>query len=350
MVGTLFACKEGSESEEIINSSDKFVIGFSNVSTRAIINNDDALKNSNKGFSVFCKINAGQTYSAGDASAYFTGESVSWNSTETAWQYAPQKYWIPNYTYRFCAYYPTTEGVTIEGDYTSTLSLKGYKVDPDYSKQGDLMISDVPERTTPASITEVPAAVPLSFRHLLTNIRFSVAKSEGTTNAIVVTNVLLSNVKNTSTFTMTSTNSGNSWSAGEWSAPTGSVTYNSRALSKEAAVASYNSSASQWEWTTEDGIVWDGFVVIPQTVNKTGVANADKVSVTIEYSSTPQGGTATVRRVTSDLPISDAGQVWQMNKRVTYRLMINEDNVIKFGKPSVESWGTAQASGTIIIK
>lgn len=350
MVGTLFACKEGSESEEIINSSDKFAIGFNNVSTRAIINNDDALKNGNKGFSVFCKINAGQTYSAASASEYFTGESVSWNSADEAWQYTPQKYWIPNYTYRFCAYYPTTEGVTIEGDYTTTLSLKGYKVDPDYSKQGDLMISDVRECKTPELISETPSAVQLSFRHLLTNIRFSVAKSEGTTSDIVVTNVLLSNVKNTSIFTMTSTDSGNSWSVGEWTAPTGSVTYNSRAVSKEVPVATYNSTTSQWEWDTEDGIVWDGFVAIPQTINKKGVANADKVSVTVEYSSTPEGGTATVRRVTSDLPISDAGQVWQMNKRVTYRLMINEDNVIKFGKPSVESWGTAQASGTIIIK
>ena len=325
--------------------SDEWIQG-----TRALANSATDLQA--KPFCVLGKYSTGDTYAA--TNTVFDNQEVSYTDA-SGWDYNPKKNWEKSSTYRFCAYWPKTDGATLTGDMNSTIRIENFRVDPEYSRQGDLCISDVKEQVitdNPREMSEttngnfVNEGIPFRFRHLLSNVRFAVAKTYGTQSTVVVTNVRLSNVKNTATFTMTSSNNGTDWNTGSWTQPTGSVVYNSGVVSQGVAVATYNSTTTEWEWDS-DGLVWEGFVAIPQTVNPTGAADADKVSVTIEYSSTPDSGTATVRRVTAELP---ADQVWQMNKRITYKVRINEDNTIKFGKPMVESWGTAQASGTIIIK
>lgn len=323
--------------------------------TRALANNATDLQA--KPFVVLGKYSSGATYNAAAASTVFNNQGVSYDATD-GWTYEPLQSWQRSSTYRFCAFWPKTDDVTLTGDLNSTLSIENFKVDADLSKQADLCISNVVQQKiddNPRAMSEtegnkVHDGIALNFRHLLCNVRFSVAKTKGTEAAIKVTNVRIYNVKNTSTFTTTSTDNGSNWSTGTWTQPTGSIVYNSGTISRDVAVAETNATTHEYEWTTADGMIGNGFVVIPQTVNQTGVASADKVYVIVEYSSTPTNGTATVRRITADLPISDGGQVWPMNKRVTYKMLINEDNTIKFGKPTIEPWGTAQASGTIIIK
>ena len=334
--------------------SDQWQLG-----TRSLANNEDDIKA--KPFVVLGKYSAGDTYKATALSPVFDNQPITFTA-ETGWDYSPKQFWTRSSTHRFCAYWPQTAGTTISGDLYSTISINNFSVAPDLASQGDLLLSNVREQfvdSNPRQMSEqagymVHNGIALQFRHLLTNIRFSVAKTKTNTADVKVTNVRIYNVKNTSTFTTTSTD-GITWSPGTWQQPTGSVVYNSGTISKDVAVANFNDETTAWEWNASEtaqnnGLLGDGFVVIPQTINQTGVTAADKVYVTIEYSSTPTGGSATVRRVTADFPISDAGQVWQMYKRITYKLLINEDNFIKFGKPSVESWGTAQTSGTIIIK
>ena len=333
--------------------SDQWQLG-----SKALVSSENELQK--KSFVVLGKYSAGDSYDPANASTVFNNQEVSYGTG--GWDYSPKQFWTRSSTHRFCAYWPQTAGTTISGDLYTTISINNFSVAPDLASQGDLLLSNVSEQTVdayPRQMSEqagnmVHDGIDLQFRHLLTNIRFSVAKTSTNTADVKVTNVRIYNVKNTSTFTTTSSN-GSTWSTGTWQQPTGSVVYNSGTISKDVAVANFNDETTAWEWNASEtaqnnGLLGDGFVVIPQTINQTGVTAADKVYVTIEYSSTPTGGSATVRRVTADFPISDAGQVWQMYKRITYKLLINEDNFIKFGKPSVESWGTAQTSGTIIIK
>lgn len=324
--------------------------------TRTLANTEADLQA--KPFSVLGKYSAGESYNAANLTTIFDNQQVSYTSTD-GWDYNPKQSWQRSSTHRFCAYWPMLTGVTLDGDLNSTLTLTGFKVETEYTRQSDLMISEVVEQVTTdnvrqmteesASANMVRDGISLKFRHLLCNIRFSVAKTVGTEATITVTGVKMVNVKNAATLTATSSNDGEDW-ADSWSAPTGAVTYNSGSISKVVPSATYNSTTEQWEWTVANGVTFDGFLVIPQTINQTGVTAADKVSLIVYYTSVSSSEGSVARNVAVDFPISDAGQVWQANKRVTYTLVINEDNAIKFGKPTVESWGTAQASGTIIIK
>lgn len=323
--------------------------------TRTLANSTSDLQA--KPFVVLGKYSSGDTYNTGALQTVFDNQEVSFDGVD--WSYSPTKNWEKSSTYRFCAFWPMQTDTALDGDLSSTLTLTGFKVEPEYARQSDLMISKVEKQVTTDNVRQmteesaepnmVRDGISLKFRHLLCNIRFSVAKTVGTEATITVTGVKMVNVKNAATLTATSSNDGEDW-ADSWSAPTGAVTYNSGSISKVVPSATYNSTTEQWEWTVANGVTFDGFLVIPQTINQTGVTAADKVSLIVYYTSVSSSEGSVARNVAVDFPISDAGQVWQANKRVTYTLVINEDNAIKFGKPTVESWGTAQASGTIIIK
>lgn len=308
--------------------SDEWIQG-----TRTLANSDNDLQA--KPFCVLGKYSAGDTYAA--TNTVFDNQEVSYTDA-SGWDYNPKKNWEKSSTYRFCAYWPSTAGVTLSGDMETGLTIEGYSVAQEYANQVDLLLSNVVQVTTGADPRNDPEpmvtnGITLNFHHLLCNINFSIQKSRGTQADIKVTNIRMGNVKNTGTFTQsTFTNLSTNWNTGTWSNVSGRSNYNSGSISQDITT----------DYSTISN--WGGFVAIPQSIG------SDEVTLTVEYSSTPQGGTATVRRVDLTLPASTIETAWQMNKRITYKLEINEDNSIKFGKPTVESWGTAQASGTIIIK
>lgn len=292
-----------------------------------------------KSFAVLGKYSSGDSYNASALSTVFDNQEVHYDTSSepAAWVYEPIQRWNRNSTYRFCAYWPKADGVTLDGDMNSEVTLSNFTVAAQAANQVDLLISDTvavkvgnPRTMSETGGNKVHDGIPFRFHHILCYLQFKVKKSDTTPNSITITGLRLSGVKNSGAFSMT----GAGWTTGSWTA----------SGSGNMSLVGHNEDVIK---DSGDGVsIVDeknnsvGFIVIPQTPAGTEI-------LTIEYISTPNGGLPATKRAEFNIPTSTA---WQINKKITYQLAIDEHNNIIFGTPTVDDWGTAEASGTIIIK
>lgn len=301
--------------------SDEWIQG-----TRALANSATDLEA--KSFCVLGKYSAGAPYDASALQTVFDNQEVSYTDA-SGWDYNPKKNWEKSSTYRFCAYWPKTAGMTLTGNLDGTIRLAGFVGENVAANHTDLMLSSVaqqiidndPRQMSETSDNMVHDGVSLTFHHLLCNVKVAV-KKEGETE-IHVTSVQLVNIPNRGDF---STNY-NDWNSG---IPNGTWTVDTYEETE------YNSGTTNVELSTSYQTIPGDFLVIPQTVN------TDRMKIRVAFTSNGQ-------RKSYEVPLPGTPQ-WQMFKKITYQLTIDENEYIKFGTPIVESWGTAQASGTIIIK
>lgn len=282
-------------------------------------------------FTVAAKRCSGSTWNAGTAVNVFRATSGLQNVTTDgtgACTYTPVEYWKPNTTYRFRAVSPMAPDLVhytdgLDGNATIT----NFTVSASAASQNDLLLSDLSTATTSSPIGD-PAPVALTFRHLLCKVRVQIIEDANEpdynpgSDEFTVTKVTLSGLPDRGTYTGTST--GGSWNT-------------DAALSLSCISNSEHVAPTAFTDPTAD--IWsDGLKLIPMTVT-------NQVNLVLDYKFTHLGNTSN-KTVTIPIPAI----TWEAGKQYTYQLSLSEDPYIYFGKISVDSWGTTQASGTVIIK
>ena len=195
--------------EEVVEMAQKEAIGFDNAfvnnSTRSVI---DPSYTNDKLFSDFA-VNGfvNQTVLFEDLRVYT--EATAPITTAATWKYDNVQYWIPDALYSFCALAPNTNGgwsnLTATVGTTLSEGTKTITTSFDFTNNGttDLLYDE-------AACVEGKAsgntAVPFTFRHLLSKVKFSFENKYNATNsAIKVTGIKITNAHQTAKAELTST-------------------------------------------------------------------------------------------------------------------------------------------------
>lgn len=192
--------------DETVEMAQQKAIGFSNAfvsnGTRSV--NDPSFTNDKanlEDFAVFGFTQNGQIFT--NTKVYKGGDA------STGWSYDQLQYWVPGNTYTFGAIAPYSEGANVSG-----AKIDGTKVGMTvaFTNNGttDLL------HAAPAQVTDVTAdyetPVPLTFAHQLSKVKFSFENGVGAGYNVKVTNVKITDAKQTGTLTIAN-NAENVWSA-----------------------------------------------------------------------------------------------------------------------------------------
>lgn len=248
----------------------------------------------------------------------FNGTTVSYNENSAQhWTYSPLQSWVLYNSYDFYALYPDTlSGAGYNNAGQLSFDRLDIRQSGEYSTDHALDVMHahhaVAVETTP------PDRVLLTFGHLLTNVNISLQMDGSNVgDEMIVTNILLSGM-----------NCVASMQAGAW-----------------------NTSEPSYLWdmldtpqTMEAGNPKSCFadvLMIPQTLTE------GQVTLYVVYSYKQENSSATTTKILqTTLP---AGE-WVSGEKINYTGTVKVDNTIVFDTPQVESWGTEQVGGTIIIK
>lgn len=306
--------------------------------TKAMVSQESEMRGS--GITVLGAHTAGTSFDeTATPSVDFDGSiSLSYSSGEGGWTYSDKRFWTPNSSYRFRAYWPAADGITFSDDYVTTLTLANFTTVADPANQPDLMLSQFRERkTVNFSDPDEYAPVPLMFEHLLCNVNVSVKLAEeSSTLTFVVNQVSLNNIKSKGTYvldysTATSDSEVNPLS-GTWSA-TGTELRCSASLDE---TLTWNNGAAV------PVKVWDeGLLLIPQDLSG--------LTLTVYYTIRQTGKKDQEKSATLALP-TQAAYAWRPATKLTYNVSLKRDDKITFSLPSVEEWGPSSPAGTILIK
>ena len=286
----LQACnKEKAEPEEAA-----YPILFGSYDTRSTANLDN-LKND--GFKVYA-------YLEGNTGNNTTFDRVvTYNSTQNVWSYEGLQYWIPETSYWFKAFYPST---LTAGTYniSNTTSAQNYTITGlDITKQEDVMVASASTSVPTGALSPATGSVVyLQFQHIMSNVTIKV-KSQ--VDGVTIQKITLGGVATNATY------NGSVWN----SSNTTSIVYNTpTTLIKGADYVDVTSG---------------GILVIPeQATNKQLTVVANKT-----YNVTIPAGT------------------WESGKKYTYTLLIKQDDIVFVDNaPYVEVWDSENATGSVIIK
>ncbi len=279
-------------------------------------------------FAVTAKRCQGNSWNAASAVDVFkTGVQAVTVDGTGACSYSPVEYWKPGNSYRFRAVSPISEGVVnctdnLNGD----VVISDFTVNPSTDYQKDLLLSDLVSVSTPTPLGE-PAAVALTFRHLLTNVRVQIIEDtifyEGG-DVFNITSVKLTGLYGKATYT-------GDFDSGNWSIdPSASLSCGVNFTNHIAPDSYSDTSADIWA---------GGLKLIPMTVS-------NQVNLVLDYTVSHNGGEPAPKNVVIPIP----SITWEAGKIYTYQLALSEDLYIHFGNITVESWGSTQSSGTVIIR
>ena len=321
----LSACSKNETVEVAGNQAIKFGNAFVNNSTRAVsasITEDNFAKfyvfgdyeNSGTWVDVFNNVEVTGTNAGGD--------NEQWTPTQEA-------YWQANKSYNFGAYANGTaqakpeSGVSFNPG-TYTLNFTGYE-----AGENDLVAAVATNQSWNGTDAEGPL-VPLTFKHLLSKVRFTF-----TTKAVDTYTIKVSDL----TFTATKTGASckyNGTIIEKWSGTSAAYEYDD--------IADYALSASEIEDGAEN---FTEMFVIPQ-------ANED---LTVEFTVSVYDGSSSEtalyeKNFTASLEYGENSKEWQPGYSYNYKAMINPDDVadenkapvILFTVTSVEGWTEADAT------
>lgn len=252
---------------------------------------------------------------------YEGGTEPVFNGTEIVFgtnnNYTTDKYWTYN-TYNFYAVYPkgTTATYNVANN---TFTINNYNV----KNTEDLLCASA-THTYPDN----GSTVSLGFKHLLTNLSVSFQKSaDNKDDEIIVTGVHLIGMNTQGNYTRTT--STEAWT--DFQEP-------------------FYISVSDLSVTVNEKptLCASDMLVMPQPITENSVA----FYITYTYSQQGSSVVAQSKSLTTYLPadISVDNPTWVIGKKVNYIGTIHVDKYIEFSTPKVETWGSEQAGGTIIIK
>ena len=314
-------------------------IGFGNVTTRAVDSADDIDE-----FPVWaCMADPSADYYA----PILTEERV-YKGSEGEWTYDNTRLWVDNSHFFFFSVFSDVE------DYPRFTE---YKFDP--QENGSQYIVYALDYVTPetadfdilaafnytnTSVQGYSKTVPMQFTHLLTKFNIKVEQdfNKSPDFDYYIKKVTLSGVKSEGSYLAMPRVDGlySGWSFGD--EPTFATFEKSfvdapvRLRNTDPNVANKKVVLTVFEE--------DGLLLIPQEI----AANTIRLRIDYYYDvDTSDSDMGVERYVEVYLPTSP---LWEPNKIITYKLAISEQTDIKFLAPTIESWGSPQTGGTIIIK
>ena len=310
----MMSCTTSQLEEEFPQKEEQTAIGFNaKVNSRALADIDDVQSN---GFAV---------WGGYDGANVFSGTHVTMDDT---WGYETAKYWVLNKEYTFFATYPHTANVTATNG--------TYKLDVETPAAADLDILTA-SAYTDTNVSNFNPEVALQFTHLMTRINIKVGQ-DFTTNEnddFTVTKVTLTGVKPNGVYQVT--NAGTTFTA-TWTMENATTSFG-RIFSIEEQKTIRNQTGQILSVWGEEGIL-----LIPQAITSASVkVRIDYLFNIYQSEDEPEEG-----YVEAFLPAS--ADLWQSGKMITYSTTISKENNISFLTPTIESWGTPQTGGTIIIK
>lgn len=330
------------EKEVDLPTVEKNPIDFGEVETRAAVNSVDDIKKSKSGFGVF-------GYVSGVVDPLLTNEKVYWKDNE--WHYDNTRYWIPDHTFHFFAYYPYDD----ETDATEPISNVVVNGDGEVGYQLSFVTPEAADfdlLSAYASVdtgdAEFNAANPvqIQFSHEMVNVNLKIWRDgvKHQNDKIRVKEVALSNVTWSGTLTKTSGGS-TSWTN----------TTRKPLLAGTVAVPETEIGAAI---KTSDGITsgpgadpctpfgTNGILLIPATIS-----GVNAVSLSIVYELQLQGADEDTWSEYSH-NITLPATTWKAGTQITYNVLLSNivDITFYYISTSVASWGTPQVGGTIIIK
>ena len=300
-------------------------IRFGKVSTRAVVNDASQITE----FAVFAEQNLGQddTPEALEWISLLDGERVYADGDE--YTYDNTRYWVDKRTFFFFGVYPYETAVTrteeTSGDGTKII----YNMPITVSQAADVdyMTAHTAERTD----SNIPGEVGLQFSHKLSKIGFKVKKSSlNASNIITIKEIGLGGVSRSGSYTMTHE------PQGSWSENLSSAAENRNVRRRNLDI----------EVTTEgiDVLESDGLLIVPQQL----VSGQASINISYQYK---QSSDSEVENLTFEAYIpTDQVEKWEAGMSYTYTLTLEKDDKIYISTPTVESWGSPQSGGIIIIK
>lgn len=231
-----------------------------------------------------------------------------------SWGYGTDlKYWIPNKHYQFSAFAP-------EDAVTSPTTSDGFLT---FSYTSDLNGNTEQKDLIYAAHTQTGARtgnenIQFRFKHLLSMIKFSFTTDMAAGVNVSVSDLTISGVNTTATFTGNGKTDATSF-GGSWSAATGAQ--------GEVAIPGIVNDASITVTAGQETIP---FVVIPQTIGT--------VTVKFKVSANGNGVDIQNKEISATIPTGD----WEMGHRYNYSATISGDKLdlepIVFGEPTVDVW------------
>ena len=270
------------------------------------------------------------------------------DDAHTNWVYDNTRYWFENYHFYFIASYPYNKNGSGIGSFQKLeavldqTKITYYSLDVDTYDESTFNHTGVDMLTASAYVntsSEWSRTVTLNMHHLLTKVNFKISQDmrEGVGDPIndyYITKVALSGITTNGEYIVLPNGDHISQN---WNLENANNYSYEKAYDGSQTLRSLG-EVSVWGDNGEGGLL-----LIPQTIPN------DKVKIRVEYLYKLQDSEEQKPGfVEASLPASD--DLWQSGKRITYRLAIAKPTNIRFLTPTVESWGTPQTGGTIIIK
>lgn len=260
-------------------------------------------------------------YTKGEAAAQiFNNVAVSKAPGSSSWTYTGGlRPWIAGADYVFAAYAPaaaiTDPEINVNSD--GYLTLADYSV---FNNQHDLIYA---AQTATGQAAGSNTTVQFTFNHLLSIVNFTFASSFGDADTkVAISNVTVSGVPSTATFTANNSVTASGNIGGSWGAASNNKDYT-------LTIAPI---------TTAEGKSSDNIVVIPQSVP------AVTVSFTVNVTNAAGESLVTDKTFTSTIPTTPVA-AWEPGYKYNYVATITPASVnldyIQFNVASVEAWKDA---------
>lgn len=353
---SLLSCTEKEVTTILPNEGPK--IEFDNLLTKAVNTKEDidefgvsiALSNEASGADYVSLLDNEQVYQVE-------------NSNPIQWKYKNTRYWIENSHFYFVASYPYGQNENepgylqeLEEEHEGikrigySLNVNTYNIEAKTHNGVDILTASKYVSTT----GEWEKTVNLNFRHMLTKINVKISQnlsleSGDPNNDYYITKVSISGINTSGQYYMIP---GNGQIDCYWALDNANNYSFEKTFSGDQTLKSQG-VISVWGYEGDENGN-GGLLLIPQEIPLNSVKI--RVEYLYQYSQQenqddPTGGNQQEKKpgyIETYLPASP--DLWQSNKRITYRLSIAKPTKINFLAPTIESWGTPQTGGTIIIK
>lgn len=321
-------------------ASNQSPIVFGDVETRAVVEPVESMKKTG-GFGVF-------GYVSDVTDPLFDNVNVTWDADKSVWTYRDPKYWIPSHIHHFFAYYPYSAATTADSGVSGVQALddnSGFKLNFTTPETADCdLLTAYTTEDTGADNFNASKSVSLAFTHALVNVNLNIWRdgAKHKNGQMRVKGVALSNVTWSGTVTNT-TGGSTSWAD----------------LSKKSLLIgnSVNTGNIIGAAETENGRLNkngtpcvpfgdDGLLLIPVTIS-----GANEVTLTIAYELKRQGALDDVWEEYI-IDITLPAMTWKAGTKLTYDVLLSNTVNVTFYYigTTIDSWGTPQVGGTIIIK
>lgn len=313
--------------DETVEMAQPSAIGFSNAfvnnGTRSIVD-PSFTKETLGNFAVYGFTQNGQI---------FDGTTVTSTDQGVTWTYSPLQYWVADNTYTFGAIAPASVAVSDEkvenGKVTMTVA--------SFTNDGkvDLLHAAPAAIVADANFVASPSAVSMTFNHQLSKVKFSFANEVGEGYNIKVTNVNITDAKETGTLTIGAEH--------VWSAQTGTLP-----LDFGDAVAA--------DATTDEAVAIANGGEAESYNEQLMIPTGTDATYTVTFTAELLQGTVSVGSFNHTVTIKDVelklGYCYDFKATLTHENIVDPENPLKpivFTVEKIENWNNAEESQTLEV-